>query len=149
MPIYEYRCEACGHALEALQKMSEAPLTDCPECGAPALKKQVSAAGFQLKGSGWYVPALPYLGTMPDGKPADAGGADAKPAGDAAAKSETKEAGTSTATPKPGDGLAKSKTTNNAGVCVLLFSDSACNSRAHRLEAMQKMSAGVPHSGQS
>src|SRR3569623_446064 len=54
MPIYEYRCEACGHALEALQKMSEAPLTDCPECGAPALKKQVSAAGFQLKGSGWY-----------------------------------------------------------------------------------------------
>ncbi len=54
MPIYEYRCEDCGHQLEALQKMSDKPLTDCPECGKPALKKQVSAAGFRLSGSGWY-----------------------------------------------------------------------------------------------
>jgi putative FmdB family regulatory protein len=54
MPIYEYRCEACGHKLEALQKMSDAPLTECPECGKPALKKVLSAAGFRLKGSGWY-----------------------------------------------------------------------------------------------
>ncbi len=54
MPIYEYRCEACGHELEALQKMSDALLTDCPECGQPALKKQLSAAGFRLKGGGWY-----------------------------------------------------------------------------------------------
>ncbi|RMG56482.1 MAG: zinc ribbon domain-containing protein [Gammaproteobacteria bacterium] len=54
MPIYEYRCEDCGHELEALQKMSDAPLTECPECGKPALKKQVSAAGFRLSGSGWY-----------------------------------------------------------------------------------------------
>lgn len=55
MPIYEYACQACGHQLEVLQKMSEAPLTECPECGKPELKKLVSAAGFQLKGSGWYV----------------------------------------------------------------------------------------------
>lgn len=55
MPIYEYRCSACGHELEALQKLSDAPLTDCPSCGKPQLRKQVSAAGFQLKGSGWYV----------------------------------------------------------------------------------------------
>jgi len=54
MPIYEYRCEACGHELEALQKVSEAPLTDCPACGRPALKKLISAAGFRLKGGGWY-----------------------------------------------------------------------------------------------
>jgi len=54
MPIYEYRCEACGHELEALQKMSDAPLTECPECGRPALKKLVSAAAFRLKGGGWY-----------------------------------------------------------------------------------------------
>ncbi len=54
MPIYEYACEGCGHRLEAIQKMSEAPLTDCPACGKPSLKKQISAAGFQLKGSGWY-----------------------------------------------------------------------------------------------
>lgn len=54
MPIYEYRCEDCGHELEALQKVSDAPLTDCPACGRPALKKLISAAGFRLKGSGWY-----------------------------------------------------------------------------------------------
>lgn len=55
MPIYEYRCGECGHELEAIQKMSDDPLTECPACGAPALRKLVSAAGFQLKGSGWYV----------------------------------------------------------------------------------------------
>ena len=54
MPIYEYRCDGCGHALEAIQKLSDAPLTDCPQCGQPALKKQISAAGFRLKGGGWY-----------------------------------------------------------------------------------------------
>ncbi len=54
MPFYEYRCEACGHELEALQKMSDAPLEECPECGKPELVKLVSAAGFRLKGGGWY-----------------------------------------------------------------------------------------------
>ncbi|NKN33071.1 FmdB family zinc ribbon protein [Marichromatium bheemlicum] len=54
MPIYEYRCEACGHEMEALQKISDAPLTDCPACGKSELKKQISAAGFRLKGGGWY-----------------------------------------------------------------------------------------------
>jgi putative FmdB family regulatory protein len=55
MPIYAYRCEACGFAKDVLQKMSDAPLTDCLACGKPAFKKQLTAAGFQLKGSGWYV----------------------------------------------------------------------------------------------
>jgi putative FmdB family regulatory protein len=55
MPIYAYRCEACGHAKDVLQKISDPLLTECPSCGAPAFKKQVTAAGFQLKGSGWYV----------------------------------------------------------------------------------------------
>jgi putative FmdB family regulatory protein len=54
MPIYEYRCGACGHEHEALQKVSEPPLTKCPACGKPKLQKLLSAAGFQLKGSGWY-----------------------------------------------------------------------------------------------
>ncbi|SDX75409.1 putative regulatory protein, FmdB family [Allochromatium warmingii] len=54
MPIYEYRCEHCGHALEVMQKISDAPLIDCPECSQPTLKKQISAAGFRLKGGGWY-----------------------------------------------------------------------------------------------
>ncbi len=54
MPIYEYRCDACGHELEALQKMADAPLVDCPACAAPSLRKQVSAAAFKLTGTGWY-----------------------------------------------------------------------------------------------
>ena len=54
MPIYEYQCEACGHYLETLQKISDPPLTDCHKCGKPALKKLVSAAAFRLKGGGWY-----------------------------------------------------------------------------------------------
>lgn len=54
MPIYEYQCESCGHALEALQKLSDAPLTQCPECNQSTLKKQISAAGFRLSGGGWY-----------------------------------------------------------------------------------------------
>jgi putative FmdB family regulatory protein len=55
MPIYAYKCSACGHAKDALQKISDDPLTVCPSCGAAAFSKQVTAAGFQLKGSGWYV----------------------------------------------------------------------------------------------
>ena len=54
MPIYEYRCQSCGHELEKLQKMSDQPLVDCPECGQPQLQKLISAAGFRLKGGGWY-----------------------------------------------------------------------------------------------
>ncbi|SAL14548.1 FmdB family regulatory protein [Caballeronia sordidicola] len=55
MPIYAYRCESCGFQKDALQKMSDAPLTTCPQCGKETFVKQVTAAGFQLKGSGWYV----------------------------------------------------------------------------------------------
>ena len=55
MPIYAYTCGSCGHAKDVLQKISDAPLTVCPACGAEAFSKQVTAAGFQLKGSGWYV----------------------------------------------------------------------------------------------
>lgn len=54
MPIYEYRCAECGHELEKLQKISDAPLVECPVCGKQALQKLVSAAGFRLKGGGWY-----------------------------------------------------------------------------------------------
>ncbi len=55
MPIYAYKCESCGHAKDVLQKISDAPLSVCPACGADAFRKQLTAAGFQLKGSGWYV----------------------------------------------------------------------------------------------
>lgn len=54
MPIYDYRCEACDHTFEALQKLSDAPLVDCPACKKPELTKQITAAAFKLKGTGWY-----------------------------------------------------------------------------------------------
>jgi putative FmdB family regulatory protein len=54
MPIYEYRCENCRHEMEKIQRFSDAPLTDCPSCGKPNLKKLMSTAAFQLKGAGWY-----------------------------------------------------------------------------------------------
>ncbi len=65
MPIYAYRCSACGHAKDVLQKISDAPLAVCPACGAAAFSKQVTAAGFQLKGSGWYVTDFRGGGTKP------------------------------------------------------------------------------------
>lgn len=54
MPIYEYECKDCGHQMEAIQKISDAPLSVCPECGKNGLQKQISASGFRLKGGGWY-----------------------------------------------------------------------------------------------
>jgi len=54
MPIYEYQCQGCNHELEKLQKISDEPLTVCPQCGEPQLKRKISAAGFRLKGGGWY-----------------------------------------------------------------------------------------------
>ncbi|MEO7761669.1 MAG: zinc ribbon domain-containing protein [Casimicrobiaceae bacterium] len=65
MPIYEYRCSACGFEKDALQKMSDPRLVDCPQCGKPALVKLVSAAGFQLKGSGWYATDFKSSGKKP------------------------------------------------------------------------------------
>jgi len=55
MPIYAYKCESCGHGQGVLQKISDPVLTDCPQCGQSTYRKQLTAAGFQLKGSGWYV----------------------------------------------------------------------------------------------
>ena len=76
MPIYAYRCGACGHAKDVLQKLSDPPLTTCPSCGAEAFAKQVTAAGFQLKGSGWYVTDFRNGGAKaPAGAKADDGGA--------------------------------------------------------------------------
>ena len=73
MPIYAYKCESCGHTKDVLQKMSDAPLTDCPQCGAATFKKQLTAAGFQLKGSGWYV--TDFRGGAQAGAPAAESGA--------------------------------------------------------------------------
>ena len=89
MPIYEYRCGACGHKLEALQKLSDAPLTDCPVCGKADLSKLVSAAGFQLKGSGWYATDFKNSGSKPAAK-ANGEGAAKSDGTKSEAKSESK-----------------------------------------------------------
>ena len=65
MPIYQYQCEQCGHEMEALQKMSDPKLTDCPQCGAASLKKKVTAAAFKLKGTGWYETDFKNSGKKP------------------------------------------------------------------------------------
>ncbi len=121
MPIYAYKCETCGHAKDVLQKMSDSPLSECPACGAGTFRKQLTAAGFQLKGSGWYVTDFrngneKAPAAKPDEKAATAGeSADSKtapvadgaapakpeaPASAAPAPAPTAPAASSTATPK-------------------------------------------------
>ena len=109
MPIYAYKCGSCGHAKDVLQKMSADPLTTCPACGAEAFTKQLTAAGFQLKGSGWYV--TDFRGgnsgggaTAPSSETADtpaAASASSDSAGAAATPTAAKEAPASSSTPAP------------------------------------------------
>jgi len=82
MPIYAYKCGSCGHAKDVLQKMSDAALTQCPACNAQAFSKQLTAPGFQLKGTGWYATDFKNGGSKPAAAPAaaDAAPADAAPA---------------------------------------------------------------------
>jgi putative FmdB family regulatory protein len=80
MPIYAYRCSACGHAKDVLQKLSDAPLTTCPACSADSFSKQVTAAGFQLKGSGWYATDFKGSGSPAPAAAAASGDAAAAPA---------------------------------------------------------------------
>ncbi len=87
MPIYAYRCTACGHAKDVLQKMSDPVLSICPACGAETFAKQLTAAGFQLKGSGWYATDFKGSGAAPAAV-ATEGGAAAKPDGTPAADSK-------------------------------------------------------------
>jgi putative FmdB family regulatory protein len=101
MPIYAYKCDACGHAKDVLQKMSDAPLTDCPVCGAPKFNKQLTAPGFQLKGTGWY--ATDFKG----------GGAAAVPA---AAATATDAAATSA--PAPAGDTPAPAASASAGACA-------------------------------
>ena len=98
MPIYAYKCDSCGHAKDVLQKMSDDPLTKCPSCGAPTFNKQLTAAGFQLKGSGWYATDFKG-GAASTSAPAIAGApaAAASPASDAGGASPSAEPSASAA----------------------------------------------------
>jgi putative FmdB family regulatory protein len=112
MPIYEYRCNACRHELEAIQKFSDAPLVACPQCGKDALVKLVSAAGFQLKGSGWYQTDFRNNGRKQAAKPGAEGdaakvdGAKGEGAKGDGAKSEPGSAATAEAAPVKSDAPA-------------------------------------------
>ncbi len=97
MPIYAYRCTTCGHAKDVLQKISDPLLTDCPACGAVSFVKQVTAAGFQLKGSGWYVTDF-RGGSKPEAEAGDKAATEKAP--DKPAESSTAASGDKpTATP--------------------------------------------------
>ena len=88
MPIYAYKCDACGHTKDVLQKMSDEPLTDCPVCSAPQFNHQLTAPGFQLKGTGWY--ATDFKGGGAAAVPAAAGtSADAVSSTPAAASADS------------------------------------------------------------
>jgi putative FmdB family regulatory protein len=121
MPIYEYRCTACGHELEALQRFSDAPLVTCPACGKETLNKLLSAAGFQLKGSGWYATDFKNSGTKPAGKPAEssdtaaaAGSTDAKPAAESKGESKGETKSTEPASKPAADKPAAGSSTTSS-----------------------------------
>jgi putative FmdB family regulatory protein len=100
MPIYEYRCSSCGHQQEFLQKVGDTPPTVCTQCGKETFSKMLTAAGFQLKGSGWYATDFKNQGGAPS-KPGDAKPVESKPA----AESKTDAAkGSSAPAPTPASG---------------------------------------------
>jgi len=102
MPIYAYKCTACGHAEDVLQKISDAPLTVCPACGQASYAKQVTAAGFQLKGSGWYVTDFRGNGNAGNAGNGSGAASPAAPASKPAASGDGGSAGSSAAsTPAP------------------------------------------------
>ena len=109
MPIYEYRCSSCGFQKEYLQKVSDPLLTVCPECGQETFGKMLTAAGFQLKGGGWYATDFKHSGSKPASKSAGksdaAGSADSKAPGAVDSKTETKPA----ATPAPAASASAAK----------------------------------------
>ena len=98
MPIYAYRCESCGHAKDVLQKVSDPLLTTCPACGAESFHKQLTAAGFQLKGSGWYVTDFRGGGSGTSAPATAAAGGSAAPAA-ASESASSSDGGSSAATP--------------------------------------------------
>src|SRR5688572_10843689 len=108
MPIYAYRCASCGHARDVLQKLSDPVLTVCPACGAEAFAKQLTAAGFQLKGSGWYVTDFRNGSSAPAAAPAAAA---------EAPKSDGASAPAAAPAAAPAPAAAAATTSSSAGSC--------------------------------
>jgi len=135
MPIYAYRCSACGHAKDVLQKLSDAALTVCPACGAATFAKQVTAAGFQLKGSGWYATDFKAGNTgkkadttteSGDGAKTDANKSDTKTDSKSDTKTDGGKSGDSAAPAKSGD-ASSSPSTSNAPKAAGCGRSCACN----------------------
>lgn len=106
MPIYAYKCASCGHAKDVLQKISDPQLTVCPACGAATYQKQLTAAGFQLKGSGWYATDFKGGSNPPPAAGTSDSGDGAKPATDGAAKPATDGAAAPAPVPAPAPAAA-------------------------------------------
>jgi putative FmdB family regulatory protein len=100
MPIYEYQCTQCGYQTEVLQKITDNPLKDCPECGKPTMKKMVTAAAFRLKGGGWYETDFKSGKKKNVHDTGDASKSDSKSSDKAASTTTDKPAGTGTSTEK-------------------------------------------------
>jgi putative FmdB family regulatory protein len=126
MPIYAYRCEECGFAKDALQKMSDAPLTDCPSCGKASFKKQLTAAGFQLKGTGWYVTDFR----------SGQGAAAAKPTGESAGDSASNASGNAES--------AKSASASSTGEAAATPSATPTTPAAAPAASKSESSGGTP-----
>ena len=107
MPIYAYKCESCGHSKDVLQKISDAPLTECPACGKSTFAKQLTAAGFQLKGSGWY--ATDFRGGNSGG-----GASTGTASGGDTAKSDAPKTDSGSAESSGGSGKTEAATTSAA-----------------------------------
>ena len=107
MPIYAYKCDACGHAKDVLQRMSDDPISECPACGAPKFSKQLTAPGFQLKGTGWY--ATDFKG---------GGAAAASAQSTDAAGTATADAVSASPTPSSGSEAAAPASASSAAACA-------------------------------
>jgi putative FmdB family regulatory protein len=106
MPIYEYKCGECNHQLETMQKLSDAPLKDCPVCNRPTLKRLISASGFQLKGSGWYATDFKNSGRKQE------------PKSDSAEKSPSEKSSEKSSSSESGDAAPAKKAHACGGGCT-------------------------------
>ena len=121
MPIYAYKCGSCGHAKDVLQKMSDAPLSTCPACGQESFTKQVTAAGFQLKGSGWYVTDFREGG----GGAKSSDGASVPKASEPAVSTVATDSSASTSSPKDSANSVASSVASNASSSVSTTTNSS------------------------
>jgi putative FmdB family regulatory protein len=153
MPIYAYRCESCGFAQDTLRKMSDPPLSICPECGKDTFRKQVTAAGFQLKGSGWYVTdfrnngSAPAKGSKKDGESGTGTPAAAAEGGSASGGEGGGEGGNKAGAKSGGDSDSKSGSGTGSGAASGGAAPSGGSGSSGASPAPASSSGSAPSSG--